>query len=223
MREGTHMKRSTLLLLAAMIIPATFGWAQQNVQEREFESWQAAHRQVSSLIDDLRAGDEAYVTDARRYNVDRRIIHDPDLEIDYPVDLSAREWRDRLGNQEFYVLREDGTERAFSDPMHDNKEPGIYYSAATGQPLFSSEDKYDSGTGWPSFTKPISPDAVAYFWDYGLFSRRIEVVDSLSGSHLGHVFNDGPGPTNQRYCMNAAALIFVPQGEDPPPMLLPAE
>ena len=125
--------------------------------------------------------------------------------------------------QQYRVLREEGTERAFTGPLNDNKRAGTYYSAATGQPLFRSEDKYDSGTGWPSFTKPIAPDAVAYVWDGGLFYRRIEVVDSLSGSHLGHVFEDGPAPTGQRYCMTSAALIFVPDGEEPPELLVAGE
>jgi methionine-R-sulfoxide reductase len=103
--------------------------------------------------------------------------------------------------------------------MHASKEAGIYYSRATGQPLFSSEDKFDSRTGWPSFTKPINPDAIVYIGDTALFASRIEVVDSLSGSHLGHVFPDGPAPTGQRYCMNATSLIFVPDGEEPPPLI----
>jgi methionine-R-sulfoxide reductase len=122
---------------------------------------------------------------------------------------------------QYKVLRKSATERAFDNSLYDEKRPGIYYSAATGQPLFSSDDKYESGSGWPSFTKPVAPDAVAYFWDTGLFSKRIEVVDSLSGSHLGHVFDDGPQPTGQRYCMNSAALIFVPEGEEPPELLTP--
>lgn len=134
----------------------------------------------------------------------------------YPVELSESAWRDRLSDFEYYVLREDGTERAFSGDLYDTKEDGIYYSRATGQPLFSSEHKYTSGTGWPSFWRPIEFDSVDYYIDRKLWMERIEVTDSSSGSHLGHVFEDGPAPTGLRYCLNSAALIFVPDGEEPP-------
>ncbi|NBC29515.1 MAG: peptide-methionine (R)-S-oxide reductase MsrB [Spirochaetes bacterium] len=183
-------------------------------------SWRDAVATVSDAVEGIRVDGKPFVTSASSYDPSSRIIHDQGAEIDYPVELSESQWKRRLGDQEYYVLREDGTERAFDNPLYDNKERGIYYSAATGQPLFHSDDKYKSGTGWPSFTKPISPDAVAYMWDRGLFSRRIEVIDSLSGSHIGHVFNDGPDPYDQRYCMNSAALIFVPEGEEPPPLVM---
>ncbi|MFA7567469.1 MAG: peptide-methionine (R)-S-oxide reductase MsrB, partial [Alkalispirochaeta sp.] len=100
-----------------------------------------------------------------------------------------------------------------------NKEAGTYYSAATGEPLFSSEAKFDSGTGWPSFFQPLKPDAVRYHVDKSYGMVRVEVVDSLSGSHLGHVFTDGPEPTGLRYCLNSASLVFVPEGEEPPPLI----
>jgi len=137
-------------------------------------------------------------------------------EKDYPVELAEREWRSRLSEFEYYVLREDGTERAFANELYDNKQDGIYYSRATGQPLFSSEHKYSSGTGWPSFWRPIDQEAVDYYLDRKMWMQRIEVTDSSSGSHLGHVFEDGPEPTGLRYCLNSAALIFVPEGEEPP-------
>ncbi|TVR05307.1 MAG: peptide-methionine (R)-S-oxide reductase [Spirochaetaceae bacterium] len=134
----------------------------------------------------------------------------------YPIELSEAQWRERLTDFEYYVLREKGTERAFTGEYDGVYRPGIYYSRATGQPLFSSEHKYDSGTGWPSYWQPIHPDAVLYRNDDSLWMRRIEVVDSSSGSHLGHVFTDGPPPTGLRYCINSAALIFVAEGEEPP-------
>lgn len=135
----------------------------------------------------------------------------------FPIRMSEEEWRKSIDNDfAYYVLRQEGTERAFRNALFDEKRAGIYYSRATGQPLFSSEHKYKSGTGWPSFWRPLTLESVAYHVDRGLFGRRIEVVDSSSGSHLGHVFNDGPAPTGLRYCLNSAALIFVADGDEPP-------
>ncbi|MFW6313593.1 MAG: peptide-methionine (R)-S-oxide reductase MsrB [Spirochaetota bacterium] len=162
------------------------------------------------------------IPDEWDYDPRSRVIHREDAALEYPADIPDSSWRDLLTPNEFYILRQKGTEPAFSHPLNDVEERGIYYSAATGQPLFSSEDKYESGSGWPSFTKPISPNAIVYLEDNSLFARRIEVVDSLSGSHLGHVFSDGPPPTGQRYCMNGAALVFVPEGEEPPPIRVAA-
>jgi len=151
------------------------------------------------------------------YDLSERVVYAEDADLQYPIELPLETWREMLTDFEFYILRQKGTERAFTHPLNDNKQRGIYYSRATGQPLFHSDDKYDSRTGWPSFSKPINPDAIVYIEDNTLFARRIEVVDSLSGSHLGHVFPDGPRPTGQRYCINGAALVFVAEGEEPPP------
>lgn len=134
----------------------------------------------------------------------------------YKVSKTDAEWKDQLTSMQFYVLRKAGTERAFTGEYWDNKKKGIYYSAATGQPLFSSEHKYKSGTGWPSFYKPITEGAVEEIEDRSYGMVRVEVVDSGSGSHLGHVFPDGPEPTGLRYCMNSASLIFVADGDELP-------
>lgn len=140
-------------------------------------------------------------------------------DFEYPVQFSTREWQSRLDSHSFEILREKGTERPWLNEYNGNKEKGTYYSKATGQPLFSSETKYNSRTGWPSFWEPVSPDAVHLVPDYSMGMVRVEVVDSLSGSHIGHVFPDGPDPTGLRYCMNSAAMIFVPEGGEPPEVL----
>jgi methionine-R-sulfoxide reductase len=135
---------------------------------------------------------------------------------DYPITKTDSEWKVQLSQQEYYVLRQAGTERAFTGKYWDNKEKGTYYSAASGQPLFSSEHKFKSGTGWPSFYKPIKSSAIKKIVDNAHGMVRTEVVDSGSGSHLGHVFDDGPKPTGLRYCMNSASLLFVAEGEELP-------
>jgi peptide-methionine (R)-S-oxide reductase len=120
----------------------------------------------------------------------------------------------RLTPMQRKVTQNDGTEPAFRNEYHDLKDAGIYVDVVSGQPLFSSLDKYDSGTGWPSFTKPLSPDAVTTKSDRMLWMVRTEVRSSGADSHLGHVFDDGPREAGgQRYCMNSAALRFVPVAE----------
>jgi len=140
-------------------------------------------------------------------------------EIDYPVTLSDAQWHSRLTDDQFYILRQKGTEFAFSGVYDKFYQKGTYYSAATGQPLFKSNAKFNSRTGWPSFFAPVNRDALVLIEDSSLFMQRIEVVDSLSGSHLGHVFPDGPAPTGLRFCINSDALIFVPEGGTPPDIL----
>src|SRR5512143_3103791 len=123
---------------------------------------------------------------------------------------SDAELRERLTPEQYQVTQHEGTEPPFRNEYWNNKHPGIYVDVVSGEPLFSSLDKYDSGTGWPSFTQPLEPDNVVTRTDFKLLLPRTEVRSRLGGSHLGHVFDDGPAPTGLRYCMNSAALRFVP-------------
>ncbi len=134
----------------------------------------------------------------------------------FEIKLTKSEWKERLDANSYHILREQGTEPSFSGKLNKNYQKGTYYSKASMQPIFSSETKFDSGTGWPSFYAPIDDSSVYLKLDTKYGWKRWEVVDSKSGSHLGHVFDDGPAPTGKRYCLNSASLIFVPEGGKPP-------
>jgi len=127
------------------------------------------------------------------------------------VEKSEQEWRRELTPEQFTVCREKGTERAFTGKYWNTHEAGTYRCVGCNTELFSSDTKFDSGTGWPSFWAPMDPEHVATAEDRGLFMRRTEVLCATCGGHLGHVFDDGPAPTGQRYCINSVALDFEPK------------
>lgn len=131
----------------------------------------------------------------------------PDKTFTKPADS---ELRTRLTPLQYKVTQREGTEPAFNNEYWNTHDDGLYVDVLSGEPLFSSCDKFDSGTGWPSFTKPLAADAVITHEDRSFFMRRVEVKSAVARSHLGHLFDDGPKPTGQRFCMNSASLRFIP-------------